>query len=66
MSIVYIWVLIFNNNCRSADCFRLGWPMRADADFFWLPVAQRDFENSNVSVDHKFIISHFSHYVHIE
>ncbi|XP_070044411.1 callose synthase 3-like isoform X4 [Nicotiana tabacum] len=24
----------------SADCFRLGWPMRADADFFCLPVEE--------------------------
>lgn len=23
--------------CRSVDCFRLGWPMRADADFFKTP-----------------------------
>ena len=22
---------------RSVDCFRLGWPMRADADFFKTP-----------------------------
>lgn len=20
--------------CRKVDCFRLGWPMRPDADFF--------------------------------
>ncbi|KAI8570355.1 hypothetical protein RHMOL_Rhmol01G0028600 [Rhododendron molle] len=24
----------------SVDCFRLGWPMRADADFFCLPIDQ--------------------------
>ncbi|VFQ75248.1 unnamed protein product [Cuscuta campestris] len=24
----------------SVDCFRLGWPMRADADFFCLPVGE--------------------------
>jgi len=24
-------------NFRSANCFRLGWPMRADADFFCQP-----------------------------
>ncbi|XP_044505154.1 callose synthase 3 [Mangifera indica] len=24
----------------SVDCFRLGWPMRADADFFCLPIEQ--------------------------
>ncbi|KAK4380700.1 hypothetical protein RND71_002562 [Anisodus tanguticus] len=33
----------------SVDCFRLGWPMRADADFFCLPVedqrAERNGEN---------------------
>ncbi|CAI8601679.1 unnamed protein product [Vicia faba] len=28
----------------SADCFRLGWPMRADADFFCLPVEQPYFD----------------------
>ncbi|WVY95441.1 hypothetical protein V8G54_034529 [Vigna mungo] len=31
----------------SADCFRLGWPMRADADFFCLPVEQLNFDKSN-------------------
>ncbi|RDX76753.1 Callose synthase 3, partial [Mucuna pruriens] len=31
----------------SADCFRLGWPMRADADFFCLPVEQLIFDRSN-------------------
>ncbi|PPE02772.1 hypothetical protein GOBAR_DD00187 [Gossypium barbadense] len=25
---------------QSVDCFRLGWPMRADADFFCLPTEQ--------------------------
>ncbi|CAL5433839.1 unnamed protein product [Camellia sinensis] len=28
----------------SVDCFRLGWPMRADADFFCLPTEQHRFE----------------------
>ncbi|XP_057473921.1 callose synthase 3 isoform X3 [Actinidia eriantha] len=28
----------------SVDCFRLGWPMRADADFFCLPIEQLRFE----------------------
>ncbi|CAL0300448.1 unnamed protein product [Lupinus luteus] len=31
----------------STDCFRLGWPMRADADFFCLPVEQQKFDKSN-------------------
>ncbi|XP_019429555.1 PREDICTED: callose synthase 3-like [Lupinus angustifolius] len=31
----------------SADCFRLGWPMRADADFFCLPVEHLFFDKSN-------------------
>ncbi|KAK7358027.1 hypothetical protein VNO80_17326 [Phaseolus coccineus] len=31
----------------SVDCFRLGWPMRADADFFCLPVEQLNFDKSN-------------------
>ncbi|KAL7204078.1 hypothetical protein ACSBR2_017195 [Camellia fascicularis] len=28
------------------DCFRLGWPMRADADFFCLPTEQHRFEKN--------------------
>ncbi|KAG5138789.1 hypothetical protein JHK82_023520 [Glycine max] len=31
----------------SADCFRLGWPMRADADFFCLPAEKLVFDKSN-------------------
>ncbi|XP_045796427.1 callose synthase 3-like [Trifolium pratense] len=31
----------------SADCFRLGWPMRADADFFCLPPERVVFDKSN-------------------
>ncbi|XAR60428.1 1,3-beta-glucan synthase [Bertholletia excelsa] len=30
----------------SADCFRLGWPMRADADFFYLPIEKLQFERN--------------------
>jgi callose synthase len=30
----------------SVDCFRLGWPMRADADFFSLPVEQLHSEKT--------------------
>ncbi|GMN26651.1 hypothetical protein TIFTF001_001365 [Ficus carica] len=30
----------------SVDCFRLGWPMRADADFFCLPLEQLRRERS--------------------
>ncbi|XP_058179707.1 callose synthase 3-like [Rhododendron vialii] len=26
----------------SVDCFRLGWPMRADADFFCMPIEQHE------------------------
>lgn len=33
--------------CRSVDCFRLGWPMRADADFFCLPSEERPFDKSS-------------------
>jgi callose synthase len=29
----------------SADCFRLGWPMRADADFFYQPSNLADERN---------------------
>ncbi|KAH7849658.1 hypothetical protein Vadar_021042 [Vaccinium darrowii] len=31
----------------SVDCFRLGWPMRADADFFCVPIEQHHFEKTN-------------------
>ncbi|KAK9941339.1 hypothetical protein M0R45_017945 [Rubus argutus] len=31
----------------SVDCFRLGWPMRADADFFCLPIEERPFDKSS-------------------
>ncbi|XP_027349003.1 callose synthase 3-like isoform X2 [Abrus precatorius] len=31
----------------SADCFRLGWPMRADADFFCQPLEKLGFDKSN-------------------
>ena len=34
---------------RSVDCFRLGWPMRADADFFCLPLEQLRHERNGVS-----------------
>ncbi|KAK8464787.1 hypothetical protein PHAVU_010G085800 [Phaseolus vulgaris] len=32
----------------SAYCFRLGWPMRVDADFFCLPSENSLFDKSNV------------------
>lgn len=31
-------ILNIVSNCRSVNCFRLGWPMRADADFFCHPI----------------------------
>lgn len=37
-----------NNNCRSVDCFRLGWPMRADSDFFRVPIEQHDGNKTEV------------------
>ena len=30
----------------SVDCFRLGWPMRADADFFYLPIEEIHWERN--------------------
>ena len=30
----------------SFDCFRLGWPMRADADFFYLPIEEIHWERN--------------------
>ena len=38
-------------NCRSVDCFRLGWPMRADADFFHLPPKQSNSSNDEVCIN---------------
>ncbi|KAL9289757.1 hypothetical protein ACSQ67_024471 [Phaseolus vulgaris] len=35
-----------------ADCFRLGWPMRVDADFFCLPSENSFFDKSNVSIEY--------------
>jgi hypothetical protein len=35
--------------CRSVDCFRLGWPMRADADFFCLSSEQLRVVQNGVS-----------------
>ncbi|KAM7277956.1 hypothetical protein ACFE04_005090 [Oxalis oulophora] len=39
----------------SVDCFRLGWPMRADADFFCMPLEQlrfnTDAENKQANKD---------------
>ncbi|KAM5582414.1 callose synthase 3 [Rosa sericea] len=31
----------------SVDCFRLGWPMRADADFFYLPSERLSFDKNS-------------------
>ncbi|KAG5566203.1 hypothetical protein RHGRI_001966 [Rhododendron griersonianum] len=31
----------------SVDCFRLGWPMRADADFFCPPIDKQHVEKTN-------------------
>ncbi|KAF7847605.1 hypothetical protein BT93_L2796 [Corymbia citriodora subsp. variegata] len=33
----------------SADCFRLGWPMRADADFFHFPAERVQYEKTEES-----------------
>ncbi|KAL6964802.1 Callose synthase 2 [Sarracenia purpurea var. burkii] len=33
----------------SVDCFRLGWPMRADADFFCLPIEQSHVDKNEES-----------------
>ena len=38
-------------NCRSMDCFRLGWPMRADADFFRLPPKQFNSSEDEVCIN---------------
>ena len=43
-------------NCRSIGCFRLGWPMRVDADFFCQPLEQ-------LRVDKKDVCCNFGLYV---
>uniref|UniRef100_A0A2P2MMT2 1,3-beta-glucan synthase component FKS1-like domain-containing protein n=1 Tax=Rhizophora mucronata TaxID=61149 RepID=A0A2P2MMT2_RHIMU len=35
----------------SVDCFRLGWPMRADADFFCLPPEGHQQDKDEVDYD---------------
>ena len=35
-------------NYRSVDCFRLGWPMRADADFFCQPIEEIRVDKDDV------------------
>ncbi|CAI9103237.1 OLC1v1001686C1 [Oldenlandia corymbosa var. corymbosa] len=32
----------------SVDCFRLGWPMRDDADFFWIPAEKFHTEKEEI------------------
>jgi len=56
----YLVFNILKCNCRSVDCFRLGWPMRADADFFCLPPEQFGQDRSGVKKKdffHPFFIS---------
>lgn len=47
-------------NYRSVDCFRLGWPMRADADFFSLPIEQLRFEKTEVAMLEQVLVISFS------
>lgn len=49
--IIFSYIMLtyaFMLNCRSVNCFKLGWPMRADADFFRLPIGQLRAEKSEV------------------
>ena len=46
---IFLEVYLPMFNCRSVDCFRLGWPMRADADFFCLSIEQLR-EKNGVSI----------------
>ena len=58
--VIYIlsWLILLYNY-RSVDCFRLGWPMRADADFFCLSIGQIR-QNNGVSNDGYFLFRFFS------
>lgn len=48
------YLSFFLSNCRSVDCFRLGWPMRIDADFFCMSVQQ--LHQDKVGVRHLFVL----------
>lgn len=37
-------------NCRSVDCFRLGWPMRINSEFFSVPLPQAQRGNNKEEV----------------
>ena len=36
--------------CRSPDCFRIGWPMRLDHDFFFVQSANKPDVNNALVV----------------
>ena len=44
-------------NGRSVDCFRLGWPMRADADFFCQPLEQLRVDKKDVSCNFELYVA---------
>lgn len=50
---VYNYLLII---CRSVDCFRLGWPLRTDADFFCQPVDPEKGTDNIVSFYRRILI----------
>jgi hypothetical protein len=39
-------------NCRSVDCFRLGWPMRINSEFFSVPLPHAQRGNNKDEVWH--------------
>lgn len=52
------YIVLYNGSMhRSLDCFRLGWPMRADADFF----QQRKTNNEENGVS--FLVMHVCKYL---
>lgn len=53
---IYIFNLKFLIKHRSVDCFRLGWPMRADSDFFCKTVDQLRSEKNGVSMELEFLL----------
>lgn len=54
--------------CRSVDCFRLGWPMRADADFFCQPIEKVPADKNEVLYNldiHAIFYLFFSVYINL-
>lgn len=46
--------ILLVSNCRSVDCFKLGWPMRADADFFYQPSKELEVDKDKVCCNFRY------------